>query len=222
MHVEWSGLGPELLVTLDRSSSTGLRVQLERQLRTAIRDGRLAPSERLPSSRELAAALGLSRGLVQECYAQLTAEGYLETRTGSATRVKGAGPGAPVSTWLPRVPVQLPPPSIADFRSGVPDLGLAPRADWAWAVREACRTMPDEALGYGDSAGDLHLRGVLAAYLGRVRAALCTADQVALSTGMAQALSLVMQVFADLGYTTIAYEDPGPVLSTPRRADVTD
>ena len=95
MPIEWSGLGPELLLTMDRDDAEPLRAQLERQLRDAIRDGRLAVGERLPSSRELARELGLSRGLVQECYAQLQAEGYLVTRVGSATRVAaGAVPPA--------------------------------------------------------------------------------------------------------------------------------
>src|ERR1700751_3385373 len=87
MVIEWSGLGPGLLVRLDRSASRPLRAQLEASLREAIRDGRLRGGERLPSSRELARALGVSRGMVQECYGQLLAEGYLTSRTGSATRV---------------------------------------------------------------------------------------------------------------------------------------
>src|SRR5215813_12102958 len=87
MAIEWSGLSPELLVRLDRSASQPLRAQLEASLREAIRDGRLRGGERLPSSRELARELGVSRGMVQECYGQLLAEGYLTSRTGSATQV---------------------------------------------------------------------------------------------------------------------------------------
>jgi GntR family transcriptional regulator/MocR family aminotransferase len=87
MTVEWAGLGPELLLRLERSAAEPLRVQLERELRDAIRSGRLAAGERLPSSRALAAELGISRGLVLECYSQLQAEGFLTSRSGSATRV---------------------------------------------------------------------------------------------------------------------------------------
>src|SRR6202167_2433748 len=86
MAIEWSGLSPELLVRLDRSSGQPLRSQLEAGLRDAIRSGRLHGGERLPSSRELARALGVSRGIVQDCFGQLLAEGYLTSRTGSATR----------------------------------------------------------------------------------------------------------------------------------------
>src|SRR6266705_1940203 len=132
MPVEWSGLGPELLLVADRRSAEPLRSQLERQIRDAIRSGRLAGGERLPSSRELARELGLSRGLVQECYGQLLSEGYLTSQTGSATRVApGAYPAAPEPVRRPEPPPRL----IADFRSGVPDLASFPRGDWVWATR---------------------------------------------------------------------------------------
>src|ERR1700746_2788539 len=87
MAIEWSGLSPGLPVRLDRSARAPLRAQLEASLREAIRDGRLRAGERLPSTRELARELGVSRGMVQDCYGQLLAEGYLTSRTGSATRV---------------------------------------------------------------------------------------------------------------------------------------
>src|SRR5499427_1501083 len=93
MPIEWSGLAPELLLALDRRSDDPLHSQLEGRLREAIRSGRLRTGERLPSSRELARELGLSRGLVQDCYAQLQAEGYLEARIGSATRVAQVAAG---------------------------------------------------------------------------------------------------------------------------------
>ena len=67
MAIQWSGLGPELLLRLDRGGAQPLRSQLEEGLREAIRSGRLQGGERLPSSRELARELGISRGLVQEC-----------------------------------------------------------------------------------------------------------------------------------------------------------
>src|SRR5580700_3459019 len=114
MAVQWSGLGPELLVRLDRARDEPLRSQLETGLRDAIRHGRLQGGERLPSSRELARDLGVSRGLVQECYNQLLAEGYLTSQVGSATRVAasaGAAPAAP----SPSPPPVRDSPLIADF-----------------------------------------------------------------------------------------------------------
>lgn len=208
MAVEWAGSGPELLVTIDRNSTAGLRTQLENQLRDAIRNGRLAVGERLPSSRELARAVQLSRGLVQDCYAQLQAEGYLTSRPGSATRVAAA---AVTGTDIPAraTPAAPPPRMIAEFRHGVPDLRLAPREDWAWVIREVCRTAPNSAFDYGDPTGDPRAREVIAAYLRRVRAAAATAEQVVLCSGMAQGVGLVLQVLAEDGVDAVAFEDPG-------------
>src|SRR5919108_5110305 len=81
------GLGPELLLRPHRDSAEPLRAQLEGELRQAIRARRLAAGERFPSSRRLAQELGVSRGLVQECHAQLLAEGFLSARAGSGTHV---------------------------------------------------------------------------------------------------------------------------------------
>src|SRR5262245_56652785 len=78
---------PDLFVEIDRSRPRGLRSQVEDGLRAAIRDGRLPPGTRLPSSRALAVDLGVTRGLVVEAYEQLAAEGYVTTVQGSGTRV---------------------------------------------------------------------------------------------------------------------------------------
>src|SRR6202167_2389120 len=216
MAIEWSGLSPGLLVRLDRSASQPLRAQLETSLREAIRGGRLRAGERLPSSRELARALGVSRGMVQECYGQLLAEGYLTSRTGSATRVAGisgrqaadqaaAGPSG-VSPLPPRHPE---PPLIADFERGAPDLSSFPRADWAWAVKQACTHAASAALGYGAPRGSAVLREVLAGYLQRVRAAAVSPGRMIISTGFAQGINLVLRALARQGVTSVAFEDPG-------------
>jgi GntR family transcriptional regulator/MocR family aminotransferase len=207
MPVEWAGSGPELLVTIDRASGAGLRAQLEEQLRTSIRDGRLAGGEPLPSSRVLARTLGLSRGLVQDCYAQLQAEGYLTSRAGSATRVAATGPRGFSSLQLK--PAEAKRHEIADFAHGVPDLGLVPREDWAWAVREACREAPDSAFGYGEPAGARRLREVLASYLGRVRAVAATPGDMIVCSGMQQSVNLVL---ATVDASLVAFENPGPGL----------
>jgi GntR family transcriptional regulator / MocR family aminotransferase len=204
--VEWSGLAPEVLLAIDRRLP--LRAQLEDQFRQAIRSGRLGAGERVPSSRALATALGLSRGLVQECYAQLQAEGYLVTRGGSATRVAAAATRPGVFRPAPAArPARL----VADFRSGVPDLGSVPRESWASAVREACRTAANDELDYGDPAGNARLRDVLAGYLRRVRAMDATAGSLIVCSGMAQGLGLVLRVLAGRGVRRVAVEDPGDV-----------
>jgi GntR family transcriptional regulator/MocR family aminotransferase len=216
MAIQWSGLGPELLVRLDRSASQPLRAQLETTLREAIRDGRVRGGERLPSSRELARALGVSRGMVQECYGQLLAEGYLTSRTGSATRV--ADVRERPASGPPAVPPAVPAPVrraadralIADFRSGVPDLSSFPRADWAWAVRQACGEVASADLGYGDPRGSVVLREVLAGYLRRVRAADAHPEQMIISTGFAQGVNLVLRALSrERSVSCVAFEDPG-------------
>ena len=83
----------ELLIALDRSRPRELRAKLECGLRDAIQQGRLAVGTALPASRTLARELALARSVVVQAYGQLAAEGYLETRQGSGTRVR-AGNGA--------------------------------------------------------------------------------------------------------------------------------
>src|SRR5690348_5278111 len=233
MAIEWSGLSPELLIRIDRSAREPLRTQLETSLREAIRGGRLRAGERLPSSRELARELGISRGMVQECYGQLLAEGYLTSRTGSATRVADISGQSPAgqqpaghqadgqqpagqaaagqAVIAPPPPRQPPGPSlIADFQHGVTDLSNFPRTDWAWAVKQACTEAASADLGYGDPRGSAVLREVLAGYLRRVRAAAASPAQMIISTGFAQGISLVLRVLARQGgVSCVAFEDPG-------------
>ena len=205
MSIQWTGLGPELLVRLDRNRREPLRAQLEREFRDAIRSGRLVPGERLPSSRALAGELGVSRGLVSECYSQLQAEGFVTARTGSSTRV-AAGAQAPVAVRPAPQPVAR---LAVDFRTSVPDLTSFPRRDWAWALREGCRRASAAELDYGDSRGALALREVLAGYLRRVRRAVVDPEQIILCVGFAQAINLVLQTLARDGVRRMAIEDPG-------------
>ena len=209
MAIQWSGLGPELLLRLDRDSDQPLRSQLETGLRDAIRDGRLQPGERLPSSREFARELGVSRGLVQECYGQLLSEGYLDSHAGSATRVAARAYPAAAAASGPAAAAAPAPRLIADFRSGVPDLASFPRGDWVWAMREACREVATAELDYGDPRGSAALREVLAGYLRRVRAAAAGPEDIVVCTGFAQGLNLVLQVLGQLGVGRVAFEDPG-------------
>ncbi|MFG1810495.1 PLP-dependent aminotransferase family protein [Streptomyces sp. NPDC049040] len=214
MPLEWSGLSPELLLTLDRDGPRPLRAQLEDRLRDAIRDGRLDVGERLPSSRELARRLGLSRGLVQDAYAQLRAEGYLDSRVGAATSVAAGACPPPRAAPAPRTADQDAPRLLADFKAGVPDLASFPMADWLWATREAARAMPTAALDYGDPRGDAHLREVIAGYQRRVRAAAADPEHTVVCSGYAQGLVLVLRALAAAGIRTLAHEDPGAPVMT--------
>jgi GntR family transcriptional regulator / MocR family aminotransferase len=204
MSVEWTSSGPELLLYVDRSRPEPLRTQVECALRDAIRTGRLAGGERVPSSRVLARDLGVSRGLVTECYAQLQAEGYLVTRSGSATWVTSTidQSPAPPPRSAEATPVRV------DFRPGVPDLSSFPREQWSRSLRRACREVPNELLGYTDPRGHPALREVLAAYLGRVRGTVPDATHTVVCAGFAQGLQLVLRALAAGGVSTVAVEDP--------------
>ena len=205
MPVQWAGLGPELLLRLDRERPEPLRAQLEREMRGAIRDGRLAAGERLPSSRALARELGVSRGLVLECYSQLQAEGYLVSRGGSATRVADMAREPPPQAQ----PAPRPTRFAVDFRPGTPDLASFPRRDWAWAMREVLRSAPAEVFGYPGARGSQRLREVLAAYLRRVRGAAADPERMVICTGFAQGINVVTRALGRTGIREIAFEDPG-------------
>jgi GntR family transcriptional regulator/MocR family aminotransferase len=210
VSVEWTGLGPELLLRLDRKSVEPLHSQLERELRDAIRSGRLGAGERLPSSRGLAAELGLSRGLVLGSYRQLQAEGYLTTRGGSATRVAAGAQMAP----RPAAAAESSPRLAVDFIPNLPDLTSFPRRDWVWALRESCKRASAAELGYGDPRGSPVLREVLAAYLRRVRAAAADPTQIIVCAGFAQGLNLILRALARRGVRQVAIEDPGDLYNS--------
>src|SRR6185312_12694203 len=124
MAVEWSTSAAPLLLTIDRADPTPLGRQLEHQVRDAIQSGRLAGGDRVPSSRALAERLGISRGLVQDCYAQLLAEGYLVAHPGSATRVAEMTRARRTDSAA-AAPSAEAPVAVA-FTGGVPALGMVP------------------------------------------------------------------------------------------------
>jgi GntR family transcriptional regulator / MocR family aminotransferase len=211
MTVEWARGGPDLLVTLDRGAGP-LGIQIQNQLRTAIRDRRLGAGERLPSTRRLAGLLGVSRGTVVEVYEQLLAEGYVESAVGSGTRVAAMPAGAPVQAAAGAVGSSPPPsrPAEVDFEYGIPDLGSVPLTDWIWAVSEATRTLPTAELGDEDPAGSKRLRQVVTTYHRRVRAGCAFAENAVVVSGFRQGLAFALATLAQHGIQRIALENPGP------------
>jgi GntR family transcriptional regulator/MocR family aminotransferase len=198
--------GPvDLLVELDRGGEQPLHEQLERTLREAIRDGSLPAGARLPSSRGLAAELGISRGVVTSAYEQLAAEGYLESRQGAPVRIAGG-----VRAHPPRPPT----PSLLqkfayDFTPGLPDLAGFPRDRWLRSLRAAWRETALDAVGHGDPRGVPELRTALADYLGRVRGTAADPEHVIVCTGFRQGLSLTCRWLRASGIEQVALEDPG-------------
>jgi GntR family transcriptional regulator / MocR family aminotransferase len=211
--VDWARGGPDLLVVLDRGAGP-LGIQIQDQLRAAIRDRRLGAGERLPSTRHLAELLGVSRGTVVKVYEQLLAEGYVESAVGSGTRVAAmpvAMPsGGPVRHAPGVVAASSSRPVEADFEYGIPDLGSVPLTDWSWAVSEATRTLPTAELSDEDPAGSRHLREVVTAYHRRVRSGCAVAEDAVVVSGFRQGLVFALATLAQHGIQRIALEDPGP------------
>lgn len=230
-------------IELDRGQ--GLTRQLYEALRQRVLDGRLISGTRLPASRDLAAALSISRNSVVRAYDQLYAEGFIEGRVGDGTYVAQLPSTEKLSTKVPtglhtglspalstkweNLPADLddevihrpalgrlqnhylsqPPagPPKA-FRVGVPAFDLFPFEVWA-KLNGAFWRKPDlQQLCYGDPAGDGRLRGLIAAYLRSSRGMQCTAEQIVITSGAQQAISLCAQLLVEPG-DGVAVENPG-------------
>jgi GntR family transcriptional regulator/MocR family aminotransferase len=179
-----------------------LRRSLTEALRAAIQNGRLPTATVLPSSRRLAADLGVSRGVVTDAYDQLVSEGYLEVKPRSAPVV------AAVVAAPPPAPEQPAHNWRFDFHATAPDVGLFPRQVWIRAVERALRRAPDATLDYGDRRGRIELRMAFSAYLARVRGVRVDPGRIVVTQGFTQALDLLCRVLVDRGATILAMETP--------------
>ena len=230
-------------IELDRRQ--GLTRQLYDALRQRVLDGRLVSGTRLPASRDLAAALSISRNSVVRAYDQLYAEGFIESRVGDGTYVAqlptpkklstklstglSTGLSPTLSTKLRNLPADLDsevihsaglarvknnhlpqPPSGPPraFRVGVPAFDLFPFEVWAKLNGAFWRKPSLEQLCYGDPAGDGRLRGLIAAYLRSSRGMQCSAEQIVITSGAQQAISLCAQLLVEPG-DGVAVENPG-------------
>ena len=207
-------VGVELLVSLVPGAEP-LRHQLARRIAEAVRDGQLRPATRLPSSRDLAAQLGVSRGVVTDAYAQLVAQGFLSVQHRQAHVVAAGGHASISDPPPPRHPA-----ARFDFTPTTPDVTLFPRDVWRRALDQALREIPDAALDYGDRHGSEALRQVLAERLGRVRGVVTTPQRIVIVQGFAQGLDVLCALLASRGKRRLAIEDPAldDAVSTARLA----
>jgi len=212
-----SGILP--FIAVDRRAPKALHRQIYDAYRGAIIAGRLRPRQRIPSSRGLASELGVSRFPVLNAYAQLLAEGYLESHVGA---------GTVVSSSLPEQLTSCPPTQarFATTRSGprpvVRSCFLA-RGDssspwvqgwgafgvgqvavdqfpvhiWSGLVARRCKSMDVKSFHYGDPMGSKGLRETLANYLRTARSLSCEAEQVMITSGSQQALEISARVLLD-------------------------
>jgi GntR family transcriptional regulator / MocR family aminotransferase len=205
--------------TRSQSSSAGLDLHLDRPggrlrdgvmeaIRDAIRSGRLAPGVQLPSSRALAADLGVARNTVATAYAELIAEGWLTSQHASCTLVAQRAAEALRSEALP--PQRRPQRELDhDFRPGHPDLSSFPRTEWSRAVKRALNVAPFEAFGYSNPQGQPELRNALSQYLARVRGVRAKPDNILICSGAAEGLTLVARALAEAGVGALAVEEFG-------------
>jgi GntR family transcriptional regulator / MocR family aminotransferase len=214
-------------MTTDTPARAHVMRRICREIRDQIASGGLAPGARVPSTRALSAAWGVSRTTVTAAYAQLIAEGYLDARQGAATRVaRGLAPP-------PRKAEQRPPPGLhdelsaygrrlaefivpterdrrelaLDFRYGDIAGDDFPRLAWRKVVTAAL-LRKHRRLGYGDPAGSLRLRTALQGYLWRARGLRCEPDQVVIVNGSQQGIDLCARLLLDPGDKAVM-EDPG-------------
>jgi GntR family transcriptional regulator/MocR family aminotransferase len=197
---------------LDAEKPEPLFDQLFGQVREDILSGRLRRGEKLPSSRDWAKQLGVSRTTVLTALDQLRAEGYIESRAASAVRVTRELPEdalrrTPASRNRPRLPVALPKPRDWDaewpgprsfgtpraFQIAVPALDQFPCREWSRISSEIWRKPPAELLSYPRPGGYAPLRRAIAGYLAEERGVRCDAEQVIVTAGSQQALHLAAQ-----------------------------
>ena len=186
----------------------GLRAGLMDALREAVRTGRLVPGTRLPSTRSLAADLGVARNTVADAYAELIAEGWLTALQGSGTRV--AGRAAPRRVASAAGAARVAPLRLTyGLLPGSPNLAEFPRTQWLTAARRALTAAPRDAFGYGDALGRLELRTVLADYLARARGVYAEPDRIIICSGFHHGLMLTAQALRARRVRAVAVESYG-------------
>ncbi len=218
-----------LLLRIDRSSSTPLHAQIDQALRTRLLAGAVTPGARLPSSRTLAAELGVARTTVLQALEALQAEGYLVAAPRSGMRVAPELPGEGVSPVPAAALRPAPPPRLSRaarelrraatgaprlgpapraFRPGIPALDLFPAALWARLVGRAQSRASARLLEGGDAAGHSGPRRSIAEHVVAARGARCTPEQVFVTAGTQQAFEEVLRLLVDPG-DPVWLEDPG-------------
>jgi len=223
------------IIDLDRCATAPLYQQLFAQLRGSILAGRLAPGARIPASRVLARQLGVGRNTVLTAVGQLCAEGYLDARGGSGTRVaawhadgnwqapdQAQGDSKPDrAARAPRIGLSAMAnrllalergvdlgPDMQPLAPGVPALDEFPHAAWARCLRRAARGRQFTGLGYSHTSGLPDLRALLAHHLGDVRGVRATPEQVIITSSAQAGIDLVMRSMVDIN-DAVWLEDPG-------------
>jgi GntR family transcriptional regulator/MocR family aminotransferase len=218
-------------ITIDVASAMPIHRQIYEAWRAGILSGRFRGGERVPSTRELADGVGVSRSTVTQAYEQLIAEGYLQATHGSGTYVCRELPDrllrprpAPGRRGAETAPIHLSrfgarlrddfvypatPPGFICFSRWGPDLEHFPFALWRSLITRHLRKAEPELFDYAKSAqGYLRLRREIAAYVGRSRAVQCVPEQIIIVNGSQQALEFCARLLLEPG-ETVVFENPG-------------
>ena len=205
---------------IDRKNLSG---EIYRQIRGAILDGRLRPKDALPSTRDLARALSVSRTTVMVAFDRLAGEGFVFSRRGAGTFVSehvarrgNQPPTLKVEGALRarRVWESIPLPSAFvrraeyDFRTGLPDTSLFPYERWRRLMPSARDSDDSRFGGYDGPAGHPALRAAIARHIGTSRGVEASADDVIVTNGTQQAIDVIARVLLAPG-DRVAVEDPG-------------
>lgn len=219
------------VIAVDRASAKPLHRQIYEGFREAIVERRLRAGQRLPSTRGLAAELGISRIPVLQAFEQLLAEGYFESRTGAGTFVAGSlpddlstasdrpGRGRPAARpgrrAVSRAPEVLlgadPKPWLAGwgaFRVSQPAVDRFPLQIWSGLVTRHSRNPRSRQMFYGDPMGYRPFREAVAEYLRTARAVRCDAEQILVVSGSQQALDISARVLLE-PHSQVWVEEPG-------------
>ena len=221
-----------LSVTLDAESTVPLHRQVYDELRARIVAGQLSSGALLPSSRALAMTLRVSRNTVVMAYERLRAEGYVTSRPGGGTSVctlppevmmRAAGPAkqAPAhrtrsgtsrrATHIVRLHAlngPSAPRAPRPFRIDAPAIDAFPLEIWNRTLARVMRQIPPRHLSYGETFGLYELRALVAEFLTSARGVRCSVEQIMITCGSQQALTLAAGVLLDPG-DAVWVEDPG-------------
>ncbi len=216
----------DLAIELPDRASRQVGRDLHRQLRTAIVGGRLQPGVRLPATREMAAALGVSRNTVVATYDLLLSEGYVSAHGRGGTIVadflssrlrENATPTTPkrdprlASAWRTAslTPAGTHKECRYSFTVGIPDCSAFPFDVWRRLTARAIRTVSHSKDWYGESEGRPALREAIAGHVSFARAIACAPEEVVVTAGAQQAFDLLARILVTPGETVVAVEEPG-------------
>ncbi len=214
-----------LHIQFDRSAKRTYSKQIYYGIRQMILSGELTAGEALPPYRELSAELGISKNTVLSAYDMLVADGVLRSVTGSGfyveTGIRRCAPPQFREIQSAALTDLIIPDGTVNFDNGRPALELFPRAKWNKAVSAAMLDISPDALGYDKPQGRPELRSALCDYLRRTQGIQCRPEQLIITSGAKQAISLAAEYLLS-GNREVWIEDPAPALLTQMLACHTD